>query len=449
MVHANRLSRGDVRRNARLDRLRRVVSADRAVLAVDLADDKQVLVLTDHDSKVLARRTVRCRPWALDQALRWGLATARASGFASVVVACEPTGHRWRVVAEHAAGLGVELVCVQPMLVRRAREAEDFTRDKSDNKDALLIARLATQLHCYLPERPTMAWARLRHLGARRVEQTTRATAAQQRLRDLLECAWPAALAPAVAAWPLDSLTWRAAMTVGRCDPARIRALGWTRFARAVDRELPRWGSQRRCARILRAVWIAANSDSGGGVTAQRPGALERAAFVLADFHHALGELAEVEARMAAVLAELGLGELVATIPGVSAVGAAAILAETGDPTRFDSPRAVVKHAGLCPRDNASGAFAGKTMISGRGRPLLRLAAWRASWGALPHNPVLAARYAHLTTRERNPLTDGQARTAVAAALLRQLWVVCVTRVPWDPAVAGGAVAKEVTDPAA
>ena len=76
-------------------------------------------------------------------------------------------------------------------------------------------------------------------------------------------------------------------------------------------------------------------------------------------------------------------------------VGAAAILAETGDPTRFDDAKAVVKHAGLCPRDNASGAFAGKTTISGRGRPLLRLAAWRAVWGALPHNPVFAARYTH------------------------------------------------------
>jgi hypothetical protein len=38
MAHANQLSRGDVRRNARLDRLRGVVSRDRAVLAVDLAD---------------------------------------------------------------------------------------------------------------------------------------------------------------------------------------------------------------------------------------------------------------------------------------------------------------------------------------------------------------------------------------------------------------------------
>jgi transposase len=239
VAHGNRLSRGDVRRNARLNRLRAVVRRDHAVLAVDLADAAQVVVLADHDSKVLARRVVRVPAWQLDQTLHWGLATARARGFAGVVVACEPTGYRWRVVAELATELGLGLVCVQPMLVRRAREAEDFTRDKSDAKDALLIARLVGQLHCYLPERPTPAWARLRHLGVRRVEQTMRASAAQQRLRDLLECAWPAVLA--TAAWPLDSLTWRAAMTVAGCDPARIRALGWTRLARAVDRELPRW----------------------------------------------------------------------------------------------------------------------------------------------------------------------------------------------------------------
>jgi hypothetical protein len=50
VAHANRLSRGDVGRNARLDRLRGVVSGDRAVLAVDLADDQQVVVVCDHDS---------------------------------------------------------------------------------------------------------------------------------------------------------------------------------------------------------------------------------------------------------------------------------------------------------------------------------------------------------------------------------------------------------------
>jgi transposase len=47
-----------------------------------------------------------------------------------------------------------------------AREGEDLTFDKSDPKDAVLIARLAAGLHCYDPERANAVWSRLRHLGA-------------------------------------------------------------------------------------------------------------------------------------------------------------------------------------------------------------------------------------------------------------------------------------------
>ena len=146
---------------------------------------------------------------------------------------------------------------------------------------------------------------------------------------------------------------------------------------------------------------------------------------------------------MVGVLDALGLTELVTSIPGVSTVGAATILAESGDPARFSSARGLVKHAGLCPRDNSSGSYQGKTGISGRGRPELRLAAWRAVFTALQHNPVLAARHAHLTGRADNPLTDTQARIAVAASLLRQLHAVIVTRTAWDPAVAAGLDRRE------
>jgi transposase len=141
---------------------------------------------------------------------------------------------------------------------------------------------------------------------------------------------------------------------------------------------------------------------------------------------------------MVAVLDDLGLTGLVTTIAGLTAVGAAAILAETGDPSRFATPRSLVKHAGLCPRDNASGGYQGKTSISGRGRPGLRIAAWRAVWAALPNNPVMAARFTHLTTRDHNRLARQQARTACAAALLRWLHVVTTRRVSWDPVIAAG-----------
>ena len=102
--------------------------------------------------------------------------------------------------------------------------------------------------------------------------------------------------------------------------------------------------------------------------------------------------LAEVESPMVEVLDELGLTELLTSIPGVSAVGAATILAETGDLARFDSPRTLVKHAGLCPARQLQRRLYGRARISRRGRPGLRLAAWRAVWGAMQHNPVMAAR---------------------------------------------------------
>jgi hypothetical protein len=42
--------------NARLARLRVLVPVTNAIVGVDLADGKQVVVFTDHGSKVLARR---------------------------------------------------------------------------------------------------------------------------------------------------------------------------------------------------------------------------------------------------------------------------------------------------------------------------------------------------------------------------------------------------------
>lgn len=440
MSNSRRLSRGDKRRNRRLVRLREVVRRDHAVLALDLASEKQVFVLTDHDSRVLARRTFRCRPRELGKAIEWGKAQAVKAGFAGVTLSCEPTGHRWKVVAELAAAAGVAMVCVQPMLVARAREAEDFTRDKSDEKDSLLIARLTTQLHVYLPEQPDPVWARLRHLGVRRVDQITERGAARQQMRDMLECAWPTALG--AAAKPLDSMTWRAAMSVAQCDPDKITQYGTgkrglERFTRQVRRELPRWGASRPNRRILTALFAAAHDAHA--VPCEQDGSLERAWFALTDFHRAIAEVNQVEDLMTLIVEDLGYTLLIKTIPGLSIVGAAAILAESGDLNRYDSPRALVKHAGLCPRENSSGTFTGKTTISGRGRPLLRLAAWRAACSVILHNEVFAARHHHLTTRSTNKLTDTQARVAVAGSLLRQFHTVLTTHTPWDPTIANGA----------
>ncbi len=80
------VSRGDRNRNARLARLREAVPLSNAIADIDLADSKQMVVVTDHESRVLARRTFRRRAWELGAALDWA-ERAAAAGFGGVTVA--------------------------------------------------------------------------------------------------------------------------------------------------------------------------------------------------------------------------------------------------------------------------------------------------------------------------------------------------------------------------
>jgi transposase len=283
-----------------------------------------------------------------------------------------------------------------------------------------LIAELARDRRCYVPVAPTADWQRLRHLDTRRDAKLEARTAARQQLADLLGCYWPAVLEAAAS---LDSTTLRACLLVA-CDPDAVTAMAYDAFAAAVAGQLGQVGATRRNHRVMQAVYAAAGDARKIGW--DQPGAAERAAFALADLLAADAAVTEAEDRMVGLVDALGYRELAETVPGLSAVGAAAILAETGDPHRYDSGRCWAKHAGICPRDHTSGRFHGATTTSGRGRGRLRTAAWRAIWGLLPHHAVFAARYRHLTSRQHNPLGDQRARIALANKLLRELWTMFV-----------------------
>ena len=223
------MTRGDRRRNARRERLREMLPRDGAVIGIDLGDEKQAIAVVDHDVRVLARKTVRVKAFRLGEALDWAVAQARAKGFTAVAVACEPTGARWLQVQRLCAERGLPLVCIQPLVSHIARQQQDYTTHKSDESDCVMIARLAIELHCYVPEELDEAWAQLRHLGRRRAQLITSATASVQRVRDFLSVAWP--VAPEACAHPFTSVTWLAAMQVvtSRCggQPEKRPPSGW------------------------------------------------------------------------------------------------------------------------------------------------------------------------------------------------------------------------------
>jgi transposase len=450
----NGTTRGDRKRNARRERLRGLLPRDGAVIGIDLAEDKQALAVIDHDVRVLARRTVKVKAFRLGEALDWAVAAAKVKGFRHVTVACEPTGPRWMQVQRLCAERGLPLVCVQPLVSHIAREQQDYTPHKTDESDCVLVGRLATELHCYIPEELDETWAHLRHLGRRRAQLITAATASVQRIRDFLSVAWPTVTE--ACAGPFESVTWLAALQVvtARCggDPARLAAMGPEEFTALVRAAVPAWGGTKGWARICRRVF-AALTDTEGVITWSRRGLLRRVADELGDLARTRAQLRAVETDMVMVLGELGLSRL-GDIPGLTTAGAAAILAETGDPHRYDSSSSLVKHAGLSPSENASGAFQGQAHISRRGRPGLRLTAWRAVRPMLQHNPVMAAKYTALTcaadaaaagagpqhgtaAQAAARARRAKARVACAASLLRWIYCMVVHGTSWDPAAAG------------
>jgi transposase len=98
---------------------------------------------------------------------------------------------------------------------------------------------------------------------------------------------------------------------------------------------------------------------------------------LLADWLETHRRLDDTEQRMTTILDQLRLAELVTSITGLSAIGAAAIVAETGDLHRFAPARTLVKHAGPAPRE----------------KPRLNLPAavsanWRLAVGAVPSGPL-------------------------------------------------------------
>jgi transposase len=450
------MTRGDRRRNARRERLRKLLPRDGAVIGIDLAEERQALAVIDHDVRVLARKTVRVKAFRLGPALDWAVAQARAKGLEQVTVACEPTGPRWMQVQRLCAERGLPLVCIQPLVSHIAREQQDYTTHKTDESDCVMIARLAVELHCYIPEELDETWAHLRHLGRRRGQLITAATASVQRIGDFLSVAWPAVTE--TCAGPFGSKTWLAAMglVTSRCggQPARLAAMGEEAFTAAVRAGVADWGGQKVHGPIIRRI-VAALTDTEGVVVSCRRGLLRRVADELGDLQRTRAQLRAVEADMVAVLDELGLSRL-ADIPALSAVGAAAILAETGGPRRYDGSSSLVKHAGLSPSGNASGAFSGQAHISRRGRPGLRLTVWRAVWPMLQFNPVMAAKYQAMT-RAADAAAAGagsqqataaqatararraKARVACAASLLRWIYCMVVHDTSWDPAAASGA----------
>ena len=119
------------------------------------------------------------------------------------------------------------------------------------------------------------------------------------------------------------------------------------------------------------------------------------------------------------------------TIPGIGMIGAATILAEIGDISRFKNSSALVAFAGIDPTVRQSGEFnSTHNHMSKRGSPYLRHAIFLAATTCSFHNSPLNAYYKKKRDQGKHHLT---ATGAVARKLTTIIYAVLRDSKPYEP----------------
>ena len=119
------------------------------------------------------------------------------------------------------------------------------------------------------------------------------------------------------------------------------------------------------------------------------------------------------------------------TIPGIGIIGAATILAEIGDISRFKNSSALVAFAGIDPTVRQSGEFnSTHNHMSKRGSPYLRHAIFLAATTCSFHNSPLNAYYKKKRDQGKHHLT---ATRAVARKLTTIIYAVLRDSKPYEP----------------
>jgi transposase len=315
------------------------------------------------------------------------------SGAPEIVCALEPTGTYHTALAQCLEAHGADVVLVAPAVAHLNRRTQDGTWDKSDPKDAANLCDLLEQgkvLFYALPEGPA---GELRSLVRLLRQARTERAACRARWRNTLR----PALGPA--GEPLPAGVYAAL-------PALLQ--GWE----------PAGGSARPGPPL--GPGLAACTDLAARVTAVQQ------------------RIATLEAACVQVARALPAFALLQSIPGVGPTVAALLVAEIGDVGWYTKASQLRKLAGLDIVRLQSGQWAGTGRISRNGRPLLRWALYQAALGATRTAAGRAAHAARLAKRAGDRHAGFKAMVEGAAAILRTVWGVWRSGVPYDPTRAPG-----------
>lgn len=369
------------------------IKADVLVVGIDVAKRGHVAVIRRPDGrKEKSFRFGNDRAGFKDLQARSDRARRRF-GLRHTVFALEATGHYGHALRQYLHEQGYPVLGINPAHTKKVKEIEDNSPEKSDPKDARVIADLAAQGRGRPVVPVTGVFAELRRLGKLRERYVKERTRLCNRYGCLIDLVFPELIQV------VPKLTIRSIRRLLAEYPTagEIGALEFSELEARLSRWSHRQLKRERIARIHQLARESIGLQEGLQTSRMEMRQL------LESIELMDRRLAEVEAAQRAALEEVPYAKLLLTVPHLGPVTVATLLGETGDLRQYRNAEMVIKMAGFNLYTISSGAFRGKTRITKRGRPMLRrylfLAACRLSRQGAP----LHSFHSRLTSRMAKP----------------------------------------------
>jgi transposase len=322
-----------------------------------------------------------------------------------VLIGLEFAGHHGFTFTEYLRQQGYAVVAVLPSVTKKLKEVEDNSPRKDDAKDAAQVCKLLGAGLFVGTSLLSEQVAEMRVLATERHRLSVEATRLKNRLHGALDLCWPEFAAQfydlakptplaVLRRWPLpqDVLT----------QPRAVKAL-----VKAASRNHV---AGERVERLLETARETVGLRSAAdGRRAEIARLLARLDLVR---EHALA----VEARLAELVDSHRGARALATVPEVSAVCAATLVAELGTPETYVAPRQVLKLAGMnLARKESGTSVKGRVRQTKRGRPLLRRQLFLLAGRWCQQRGLYRDEYVGLLAR------NGGSRTSAMCAVARKL----------------------------
>ncbi|MFF2450839.1 IS110 family transposase [Neobacillus sp. NPDC058068] len=303
----------------------------------------------------------------------------------SIIVGMEPTGHYWINLSQWLYNQNIEVVTVNPHLVKRNKENRDNTQSKSDKKDALVIADMVKNGYYSFIRPSSETFEKLRVLMSNRDVVVKRLVMSINQINRWVDVVFPELRQV------FNDVSCKGAIATLRLfpTPVEISSMEPLDVMRGWKSLMKRQPGPKKAQLLIN---LAKSSIGTGQALDAYKFHLEQ---LLEEYDLAAKQLERVEQQVKDVLYKIPFAKKLLMIKGISEISLAGILGESGDLSGFSHGNSLLRHAGLHLAEASSGKWKGQIVISKRGRSRLRRFLYLATMSLVMNNPEFKALHSH------------------------------------------------------